>query len=153
MRKTRLLLEPSGRPAGPSRSVLSKNNQCPEDDEQRDRNTQQPENEHFPHDGLSFTPANPDLSHALAAETPLQPLASILCMAFTYGGCFKELGRPLDVWWGLDFGRAKERSAPTSLIILLRAPTRSPLRQGATGTYHPNGKALRNWSEDGDPDV
>jgi hypothetical protein len=42
-------------------AVLTKNTQCPEDDKQREWNTQQPENERFPHDGLSFTPANLEL--------------------------------------------------------------------------------------------
>jgi len=45
----------SSGPTGPPWAVLSKDTKCPEDDNQRERHAQQPENEPFSHDGLSFS--------------------------------------------------------------------------------------------------
>src|ERR1700675_1239562 len=40
--------------SGPPCAVLSKDTECPEHDEQRERNSQQPKNERFSHDGTSY---------------------------------------------------------------------------------------------------
>ena len=67
----------------PPRPVLPKDTECPEDDKQCERNSQQPENGRFPHSGLSF-PARLTtriLSMRLRAQL-LQEAGQVLCMLF-----------------------------------------------------------------------
>jgi hypothetical protein len=67
----------------PPRAVLSKDTEDPEDDEQCERNSQQPENERFSHDG-TFFPARLTtwiMSIRLRAQL-VQEAGQVLCMLF-----------------------------------------------------------------------